>query len=164
MTGTEVSIPMYQWILLTHSYVRWLILIFAIFVVVRSFVAWVAGSIWGRSDEKLFAALVGFVDLQFLLGLVLYAFFSPFTGMLFANPGAAMKEPIVRFFSVEHILGMLIAVAVIHIGQRRAKKPAPDRTRHRRAWTFTLLALLIIGASIPWPDSSHGRPLFRQLP
>jgi hypothetical protein len=65
--------------------------------------------------------------------------------------GAAMKDPYTRFFAVEHLLGMLIAIILIHIGKAQGKRPIGDKAKHRRTMIFYLVALLIILASIPWP-------------
>src|SRR5207248_4439237 len=86
------------------------------------------------------------VDLQLLLGLSLYLFLSPFTKAFFAAP--TLKQPHLRFFGVEHIFGMLVAVMLVHLGKRRV-------------FAFTLAALLVMLASIPWPFLVYGRPLWR---
>jgi hypothetical protein len=38
-----------------------------------------------------------------------------------------------------------------------------DSLRHRRVWTTTLFALLIIAAALPWLGFRYGRPLLRRL-
>ena len=67
-------------------------------------------------------AFVGVVDLQFTLGAWLYLFASPLSHAFFADFGAGMRQPLLRFFGLEHALGMLIAVALIHIGRTRSKR------------------------------------------
>jgi len=62
-----------------------------------------------------------------------------------------MKDPYNRFFAVEHLAGMLIAIILIHIGKAQGKRPIGDKAKHRRTMIFYLVALLIILASIPWP-------------
>jgi hypothetical protein len=70
--------------------------------------------------------------------------------------GEVMKEPFSRFFTVEHTLGMLIAIILIHIGKAQARKQISDKAKHKRTLIFYLLALLIILASIPWPFRQVG--------
>ena len=70
--------------------------------------------------------------------------------------GEAMKDPTTRFFAIEHIAGMLIAVILIHIGKAQAKRPIGDRAKHRNTLIFYFIALLIILLSIPWPFRSIG--------
>jgi hypothetical protein len=99
-------------------------------------------------------------DVQFLLGLTLYVFLSPFTHAAFADLGAAMKNSGLRFWAVEHLVGMLIAIALVHVGRARARKTDSLR-RHRVAATFFGLALVVLLGSIPWPGLPYGRPLLR---
>ena len=65
--------------------------------------------------------------------------------------GAAMKDPVARFYGVEHLTGMIIAIVLITIGRGVSKKSIPDRAKHKKTFWFFLVALLIILVSIPWP-------------
>jgi hypothetical protein len=67
-----------------------------------------------------------------------------------------MKNANLRFFAIEHFIGMLIAISLIHVGYSYAKKNVPDSTKHKRAVLFYGLALLIILISIPWPFRAVG--------
>jgi predicted membrane channel-forming protein YqfA (hemolysin III family) len=69
---------------------------------------------------------------------------------------AAMKDPYNRFFAIEHLTGMVIAVILLHIGKAQGKKAISDKAKHRRTVVFYLLALLIILISIPWPFRQVG--------
>jgi hypothetical protein len=95
-----------------------------------------------------------------LLGLLLYLFLSPFTSLAFDDFGAAMRNSALRFWAVEHVLGMLIGIALAHIGRARIARAAAAR-KHRLAAIFFGLALLAILVSIPWPGMPNGRELFR---
>jgi hypothetical protein len=95
-----------------------------------------------------------------LFGILLYAWLSPITRQAFGDIGAAMKEASLRFWVVEHIFGMVIALALAHVGRVRIRKASLAR-RHRLAATFFGLALLAILLSIPWPAAPYGRPLLR---
>jgi hypothetical protein len=94
-----------------------------------------------------------FADLMLLIGLVLYFFGDWGYKMITQNEsfGAVMKNPVTRFFAVEHGVGMLIAIILIHIGKAQGRKAINDRVKHRRTWILYFLALLIILVSIPWP-------------
>ncbi|HYH40538.1 MAG TPA: hypothetical protein VD867_01025 [Burkholderiales bacterium] len=101
------------------------------------------------------------LDIQMLLGLLLYLVLSPFTRQAMSDMGTAMKVSALRFFVVEHLFGMLVAVALTHIGIAKIRRASGDARRHRTALIFFSLALLAIFASIPWPGMPAGRPLFR---
>jgi len=154
---------MYRMILFGHSYLRWFVLLLALYVCLRSFLAWRRGGEWGRTDEKLSVALVSLVDLQLLVGLALYFFLSPLTRAFMGNVGEAMKDPLVRFFGMEHLVGMVIAVALFHVGRAKAKRAEGGARKHKLAWSFTLAALLVAAIAIPWPGLKYGRPLLRGM-
>ena len=141
----------YSTMLLVHSWLRWAVLAAGLAAAVR------AGSDRNDTAGKWFTILL---DVQFLLGLLLYFVLSPITGAALEDFGAAMRVPPLRFFAVEHVLGMVLAIALAHIGRGRVRKAAPEK-RGRTALIFYGLALVIILASIPWPAMPAGRPLFR---
>jgi mono/diheme cytochrome c family protein len=127
----------------------------------RSFSRWLKKADFDPVDERLHAASVGSVDLQFTLGLLLYVVLSPLPGAFFDDVARGMKVGPLRFFGMEHILGMVLATAVIHAGRSRSKRAADASLRHRRVFSWTLVGLVMILFSIPWPGCSSARPLLR---
>ena len=152
---------MYAAFLLIHSTLRWVVLALALVALVRAIRGIAGRREWLSADQSIGAWFTGSLDLQLLLGLVLYFFLSPFTREAFGDFGAAMRNAPLRFIAVEHITGMIIAVALAHIGRVRTKKAADAASRHRSALIFYGLALVIMLLSIPWPGMPGGRPLFR---
>jgi len=149
---------MYGIVLNIHSWLRWVVIIAGLWTILR---AWVPGPRpWTNTDDRSVRAFVIALDIQMLLGLLLYFVLSPFTRQAMADMGMAMKVPGLRFFAVEHTLGMVIAITLAHVGAARIRK-APLERRHRIAAIYFVLALLAILASIPWPGLAAGRPLFR---
>jgi hypothetical protein len=151
----------YEIVLLAHSYLRWLLVVLFVVVIARSVRGWLGAREWAPLDERLHLGLVALVDLQFLLGLVLYVFLSPITQAFFLAPGPAMKDATLRFFGVEHVLAMFVMIVVIHVGRVLSKRAKTPKLRHRRVWTTTLAAIVLVLVSIPWPFLKYGRPLFR---
>jgi hypothetical protein len=151
----------YAFTLLTHSYLRWLIVAVGLLLVVRAGIGWARSTHWLEGDERLHSIFVALIDTQFTLGLVLYLFLSPISRAFFTQPGIAMKEPVLRFFGMEHALAMIVAVSIVHIGRVRSKKASTPSLRQRRVFSSVLIALLLIAASIPWPFLRYGRPLLR---
>lgn len=101
------------------------------------------------------------VDLQLLLGLVLYFGLSPFTKQALTNIGGAMSNSALRFWAIEHAVGMVAAVVLVRMGRvMSANAKSPTSARNRRLICFALATVLML-ASIPWPGLSNGRPLFR---
>jgi Na+-driven multidrug efflux pump len=153
----------YEITLIAHSYLRWLVVLTSFFLCVRSFMAWRSGRNWDQADERLHVALVATFDMQFAIGLLLYVVLSPLLWAFFTDLGNNIKDPTLRFFGMEHVIAMLAATAIVHVGRVQSKHATTDSLRQRRVWTTTLFALLIICAAIPWPGMSYGRPLLRSL-
>lgn len=127
-----------------HSYNRYLLLAALIFVLIRAYTGWLTRKPYEKLDNTASAALLGLTHLQLLLGLVLYAFTSPWTQTAFADFGAAMKDPTMRYWAVEHITAMLIAVVLIQLGRTLSKKATDSTDKHKKLAIYTTLATLII--------------------
>jgi hypothetical protein len=150
---------MYSTLLTIHSWIRW----FALVAGVGTTLAAVTGRVQGASSPAdrwgLFAMMA--LDIQMLLGLLLYLAVSPNMQPILADFGAAMKDPTSRFWAVEHLATMFAAVAIAHVGRvlaRKAATPAAKRTRLMVCFGLSTI-LMIIG--MPWPGRPGGRPLFR---
>ncbi|MEO7192606.1 MAG: hypothetical protein ABI051_16260 [Vicinamibacterales bacterium] len=152
---------MYGAVLLLHSYVRWLVLLAGILAVARAFGGVTGRRAWTPADDRAGRMFNIILMAQFLLGMLLYIGLSPITQAAMRDLGAAMRNPVVRFFVVEHLFGMLVAMALANIGKARIRRARHDERRHRTALTFYGIALLAILASIPWPLFAYGRPLLR---
>jgi hypothetical protein len=149
---------MYTAVLTIHSWLRWAVIIAGLLAVVRAATA--GGRPWTPTDDRSIRWFTIVLDIQILLGLLLYFALSPFTRQALADFGGAMKNSGLRFWAVEHTFGMIIGVALAHVGAVKIRK-APAARKHRLAMIFVGLALLAILASIPWPGMPAGRPLFR---
>ena len=151
---------LYAATLLIHSYLRWLVILAGLIAVARAVSGASRHAPWTPADDKAGFWFTAAVDAQFLLGILLYAFLSPFTHQAFGDFAAAMKNSMLRFWAVEHITGMIIGVALVHVGRIRTRR-ADSLRRHKVAAIFFGLALVAILASVPWPGTPAARPLFR---
>lgn len=141
----------YNVMLHAHSVGRWIVLLLLLFAIFNSLIAGRRPFI--KSDNRLGLLLTIFSDLMLLIGIYLY-FVGPFgykTFQKYDSVGALMRNSTDRFYAIEHLAGMLIAIVLIHIGKAQARKPMSDKAKHRRTMIFYFLALLIILVSIPWP-------------
>jgi hypothetical protein len=146
--------------LILHSLLRWAVLAFGLLAIVRALQGWFGARPWTSLDDRAGKYFVMAIDVQTLVGLVLYGGLSPITRAAFTDMGAAMKDALLRFYAVEHLSLMLVGLALVHVGRVRARKAPTDAARHRTAAIFFGLALLVILAAIPWPGRAIGRPLF----
>lgn len=151
----------YSLTLTVHNLSRWLVVGFGVWAVVRAFGGWRGKREWTKLDERAGLAFMSIIDLQLLLGLVLYFLFSPYSKIAFQNFSAAMGERTVRYFAVEHLVMMVAALLLVHIGRVLVKKAQNAVARHKRAAIWFTVTLLIIIAAIPWPFLGLGRPWFR---
>jgi glucose uptake protein GlcU len=153
---------MYPLALLLHSWLRWVVLILGIIAVVRA-IGGRTGRPWSQADDTVSKWFGITFDIQFVIGLLLYAWLSPVTQAVFADFGGAMRNAGLRFWAVEHVAGMLVAIALVHIGRGKIRKATTDRRRHTLAALFYGIALILMLASIPWPGRAAQAPLFRGL-
>lgn len=141
---------MYTGLLHTHDLLRWLVLFTLAIAVLVAFSGWFRKRDWQKSDNIIGIMTMVSMDIQFLVGLVLYVFVSPITRAAFSDFGAAMKNPDLRFYAVEHILMMVIALVLVHIGRAKSKKDIAPWKRHRSAAIYYSISLLLILLAIPW--------------
>ncbi len=146
---------MYNFLVHLHSIGRWIVLLLLLIAIFNSMVAGQRPFI--RTDARTGLILTIFADLMLLIGLVLW-FLGPWGYKLIQSKPMSeiMANPTERFFVMEHNIGMLIAIILMHIGKAQGKKQLSDRAKHRRTMIFYLLALLIILASVPWPFREIG--------
>ena len=73
---------------------------------------------------------------------------------------SVMKEPVARFFAVEHLAMMIIGIILISIGHIKAKKAADDTQKFKTTFIFFTIGLLVILSRIPWPFQQYGASWF----
>ncbi|HEY0972415.1 MAG TPA: hypothetical protein VGE02_15710 [Gemmatimonadales bacterium] len=147
---------MYYLTLSIHNVLRWLVLGAALFALFRSLSGWRAAQPWTAASAGAGRVYVILLDVQLLIGILLYAMLSPVTKAAFADFGAAMAQRELRFFAVEHLLLMVLAVAAAHMAKALAPRAATDALRWRRATLWYGLSLVLLLAGMPW-----WRPVFR---
>jgi hypothetical protein len=145
---------MYEIVLTAHSWLRWVALIAGLMAVVMASTASPRADRWGL-------ILVIALDIQLLLGFALYLVLSPNTKAILGNFGAAMRDPVARFWAVEHVSLMLFAVVMAHLARVLARKAASPAAKRKRLLVCFVLSTIAMIAATPWPGMASGRPLFR---
>lgn len=141
---------MYPYVLGLHNVVRWLVLIAGVWAVFLCWRGWLGRRQWTPTEARATRTFVALLDLQFLLGLLLFAVFSPLTRQAFGDLGGAMSDAPVRYFLLEHPLIMVASIAAAHIGAVGLKRAASDAERFQKASIMFGLALAGIAGFIPW--------------
>lgn len=145
-----LEINTYTLFLNTHSILRWVALILAVIVTIKSLMGILGKPSYEKIDNIFGASFVGTMHLQVLIGLILYFFLSPITESAFSDFGAAMKNAELRFWAVEHITMMLLAAVLAQVGRSKSKKAADAGKKFKFQAIFFGLSLLIMLAGIPW--------------
>lgn len=150
---------MYTLLLILHSWIRWVALVGGVGATLAA--------VTGRVDSEESAAdrwalvLMIALDVQMLLGLLLYLVVSPNMAEIRGHFGEAMQNPTLRFWAVEHVTMMVIAVVLAHVGRVLARKARTPQAKRTRLLICCGLATFLMFAGIPWPGMRAGRPLFR---
>ena len=150
---------MYTTVLLLHSWIRWIALIATVGVTLAALRGKVEGD-KSIADRWGLVAMMA-LDVQMLLGLVLYLGLSPSMKEILNHFGESMKRADTRFYAVEHISAMFIAIVLSHVGRVLARKAATTTAKRTRLLVTFGLATLLIIAGMPWPGRPGGRDLFR---
>lgn len=150
---------MYNGLVHAHSGLRWIALILILVAIVNAMRSQSSGR-YEKKDKmiNLFAMIM--MHIQLLIGLALY-FMSPKVAFVENWMSSDTAGGMFRFFNVEHIFGMIVAIALITVGRSKAeKKLKGTRDKHRRIWINYLVALIIILVTIPWPFRGFGNGWF----
>ncbi len=151
---------MYQVLLYLHSWLRWFVLGAGLLAVVRAYAGWTGRRPFTKGDNAISAAFSGFMWLQVLIGLGLYFGLSPWGLNAMKQPGA-MHDPTKRFFGMEHIAVMILAAILAQVGRIALKRAPSDTLKHKKAFIYFAIALLLVLLMIPWGIWNPYRPLFR---
>lgn len=152
---------MYSTILLLHSWFRWLVLISLVFAIYRGYRGWKLNKSFSKFDDRVRQITAIIAQLQLKLGIVLYTV-SPTVRYFLSYFKTAVHQREIRFFGMEHVTMMLIAVVVITIGSIRTLKQPTGQQQYKTMAVWYTIALVIIFTSIPWQFSPLiSRPYFR---
>jgi len=141
---------MYTGLLHLHNTLRWVVLITLILSIYNLF----------TQKDALKTSKILLISAHTSLLVGLYQYIAGPLGIKMiqaAGMAATMKDPASRFWAVEHIFSMILAIVLItigHIKYKKSSKPGPTRILY-------VIALILIILAMPWPfRAGIGRPLF----
>ena len=143
---------MYAYILAVHSLMRWLVLAGVLLALYRAYKGWLSKAPYTAFDNRLRHYSATAAHIQLVLGLWLYVI-SPVTTYFLHHFNEAVHDRELRFFGMEHITMMLLAIIVITITSILSKRRQNDTAKFKTWALGYTLALLIIISSVPWPFS-----------
>jgi hypothetical protein len=129
----------YSLLLELHSIFRYVVMILVLYTIFQALIGWLGNRPYTNRNRltNLFAMISAHT--QLLIGIVLY-FLSP----LVQFNGDTMKNDVTRYFTVEHWVMMVIAIALITIGHSKSKKAVLPQAKHKAIAVFYIIALIII--------------------
>ena len=134
-----------------HSGLRWIALILLLVAIVNAAKSQNSGN-YVKKDKMINLFAMIFLHIQLLIGLGLY-----FSSSKVNFIEGWMSEESQRFYGMEHLIGMLLAIIIVSRGRSNAeKKMKGSRNKHRKILKTYLIGLILILAFIPWPFRGLG--------
>jgi len=136
-----------------HSGWRYIVFVLLIIAVLQALMAVSGKRPYTEGNRKLNLFTLISAHIQLLLGLILY-----FVGSFYQMDSSTVVG---RYWKMEHISMMLLAIVLITVGNSRSKKVPDDSAKHKAILVFFGLALLlIIGAIFMMTKSDPTRHWF----
>lgn len=136
-----------------HSGLRWVVLLLLVAALITALRKWQGRANYSAADNRLYLFALISVHIQLVLGLILY-FISPKVDF------DQISNSLTRFYTIEHTVGMLLAIVLITVGRSRSRRMSGDASKHRTVAIFYGIGLLLILVSIPWPFRNLGAGLY----
>jgi len=136
-----------------HSVIRFIVIFGSVISVLLSLAGWFGNKEYSKGNKILNLVTLISAHIQLVVGLILY-FISPIVNA--ASFGEAMKDSTLRYWKVEHMAMMVVAIVLITIGYSKSKRALASVEKHRTIAIFYTLAIIVVLAAL----SMSGRGLF----
>lgn len=137
-------------LLAVHNILRWVILFLGVAALIRAYRGYLGNLEWQVLDRKIGMYYSIALDVQLLIGLILYFFLSDITRPALGNIAQAMGNELTRFFLLEHFLYMILAVALAHVGTVTSRRELDIRLKHRKVAIWFSLSFVALMLGMPW--------------
>lgn len=129
----------------SHSGFRWIVLILLLTAIFRAATRKNKG-IYEKSDKMINLFAMISVHIQITFGLIIL-FFGPKD--IFHQ--GWMQDKVSKFFVMEHLTMMILAMILITIGRRKTENKETPQAKHKSILLWYTITLVLILAAIPWP-------------
>lgn len=154
---------MYSTLLFLHSALRWVFVVLLVAALARTYWGMLRCVGFQKMDRWLQISAASAGHSQLLVGMILY-FHSPFVEYFWMDPAVSDSNTQFLFFSVIHVVGMMLAMMMMSIGVALSKRATSHQQKFRAVALYWSIALLLILLLIPWPFSPWAyRPLWRGI-
>lgn len=120
-------------LLKSHQHFRWIVVLVAIIAVIVFLLTWLQKK-ESRLDRTLMTIFMGCLDLQWLMGLILFIYIATTTGL--------------SRHHYEHGFTLTLALVLGHLSAKWKKSPAPIRARNYLFITLGVILLIIAGVAV----------------
>jgi hypothetical protein len=133
-----------------HSGWAYITLIILIFAVVNAVIGLTSKKEFKDKDLRISLFTLIIAHLQLIIGFIAYFVSAQFAYVLDNGMGAAMKQPEIRLFVIEHPLMMILAIVLITMGFSKHKKQTTDKGKFKTVALYYGIALVFVLSRIPW--------------
>ena len=133
-----------------HSGWAYITLLVLIFAVVNVLIGLTSKKEFKDKDLRISLFTLIVTHLQLIIGFIAFFVSAQFTYVLDNGMGAAMKEPEIRLFVLEHPLMMILAIAAITVGFSKHKRQTTDNSKFKTIAVYYGIALIFVLSRIPW--------------
>jgi hypothetical protein len=126
-----------------HSGFRYIVFLLLIIAIIQSILGWLGKKPFIAINQKVNLFTLISAHTQLLIGIVL-SFLSPYVQW----NSETMKNATTRYFTVEHWVMMVVAIALITIGYSKSKKNATSEGKFKTVSIFYTLAFVLIVITI----------------
>ena len=152
---------MYGYLLVLHSYMRWLVVILLVGALIFSFIMKKKQTIYTIKHYKAFNFIKHCFNIQFIIGIVLLIQ-SPLVRIFWKQIAQAVKWREIRFFGLEHPFMMILSIALLNFCTHKSKTKLNTTQGFVYLFTVYCIILFLLFVSVPWSFSPFtSRPNFR---
>lgn len=150
---------MYNILLTAHNLLRWVVLISLLYSVAIAVYGYCKKAVFTSTNNHIRHWTATLCHIQLTIGIILYTQ-SPLVKYYFSADDKPNGDGL--FFSLIHIIMMLVAIILITIGSAKAKREIEDHNKYKTLMYWFTAGLILILIAIPWPFSPlSSRPLIR---
>ena len=154
---------MYGYLLIIHSYLRWIALGFLLFGLIFIIIKKSKKAIYTTKDYQLFKTIKNVFNLQFLVGISLLLQ-NPMIRIFWSQLSHSLKWREPRFFGLEHPFMMILSVVLLNVFTYKSKAKINTTKGFPYLFTVYLVLFILIFLSVPWAFSPFtARPNFRMF-
>lgn len=136
---------MYTILVSAHSGLRYVVLLLLVIAIINALLN-LKSNQYVKKDKMINLFAMIFLHIQLVIGLILY-FISPKVQFV----KGMMADASLRFFDVEHISLMILAIILITLGRKKAEQREIPSIKHKLILRYYVLGLILIFIAIPWP-------------